>query len=392
MASAVWGQAPSEGEGNETPPMVAAGSNAIDRRNNYEADDDEQAVLAMGGYRVELEAPGKIKSFLERYLDLYRMQKRKDLSREDFLLLVDRTPQNVQSLLKTQGYFEAQAETRVTQDGDSVTVHLKVVPGTQVMVTKVDVRVTGAIEQDEAMMAQFRRALERWLWRLPEGEPFDQAAWDDSKRRVHDYISSRRYATATIAESKAEIDSKTYQATLTLNIVSGPAYVFGEVSIVGMERYPEKVVRDLIRFEPGATYRRSDLLDLQSELQSLSYFSGVVIEALPSDEAPYVAPVVINVQEMPYNKLDLGVGYSTNYGPRLQSKYTYNNVLNRGWVFDSLLDLSKNKQQAEVGLSFPKQLSGYGHRVYAAYNDNDFQGIRSRAGRLGVSRAQNRDK
>jgi translocation and assembly module TamA len=30
--------------------------------------------------------------------------------------------------------------------------------------------------------------------------------------------------------------------------------------------------------------------------------------------------------------------------------------------------------------------------VYAAYNDNDFQGIRSRAGRLGVSRAQNRDK
>lgn len=390
--SAVWGQALSSAEENDVPPVATIESNVIDNRDSDETEVDERAVSAMGGYRINMDAPGAVKNFLEKYLDLYRMQKRKDLSGEDFLLLVERTPQNVQSLLKTQGYFEAQTETRLTQDDNSAVVHLKVVPGPQVMVAKVNVRVTGAIEQDEAAMAQFQRALGRWLWRLPEGEPFDQAAWDDSKRRVLDYIVSRRYATATIVGSKAEVDLKTHQATLTLDIASGPSYVFGEVSIIGLERYPEKVVRDQIRLEPGAAYRRRDLLDLQSGLQGLSYFSGVVVEAQPSDEAPYVAPVVITVQELPHNKLDLGLGYSTNYGPRLQTRYAYNNVLNRGWIFDSLLDLSKNKQQAEVGLSFPKHRSGHGHRVYAAYNDSDLQGIRSRAGRLGVSRAKSEDK
>jgi len=412
MASVVWGQAPSADEEDEAPPVAAVEkeNNAADRRSgrsNRTADrtadriadkradreeDDEDAVPPMGGYRIELDAPGAVSGFLQKYLDLYRMQKRKDLSGEDFLLMVDQTPQNVQSLLKTLGYFDATAETRVTQEESGVTVHLNVAPGQQVIVTKVDVRVTDEIEQDEAAMAQFRRARERWLWRLPEGAPFDQAAWDDSKRRVLDYIASRRYATATIASSKAEIDPKTHQATLTLEIASGPAYVFGEVSIVGLEKYPENVMRDLIRFKPGDAYQRRELLNLQSELQSLSYFSGVVIEAQPSEEAPYVAPVLVTVQEVPHNKLDLGVGYSTNYGLRLQTRYTYNNVLNRGWVFDTLLNLSSKEQQGEVGLSFPRKQSGYGHRLYAAYNNNNLQGIRSRTGKLGVSRSKTQDK
>ncbi|MDR0250496.1 MAG: autotransporter assembly complex protein TamA [Burkholderiales bacterium] len=400
MASAAWGQAPQTGKENETPPVAsiekergATGKRGDHiRRTDREENDDEDAVSAISGYRIELDAPSEISGFLQKYLDLYRMQKRKDLSGEDFLLMVEQAPQNVQALLKTRGYFEAEVETRMAQGDDGAMVYLKVIPGKQVIVTKVDVRIIGAIEQDEAMMAQFWRARERWLWRLPEGAPFDQEAWDESKRRVLDYIVSRRYATATIVGSKAEIDPKTHQAVLTLNIASGPAYVFGEVSIVGLERYPEKMVRDLIRFKSGAAYQRRDLLNLQSELQGLPYFSGVVIETQPSEEAPYVAPVVITVQEVPHNRLDLGVGYSTNYGLRLQTRYTYNNVLNRGWVFDTSLNLSAKEKQGEVGLSFPKKQSGYGHRLYAAYNDNNLQGIHSRASKWGVSRGKTQDK
>ncbi|MDR2172754.1 MAG: autotransporter assembly complex protein TamA [Burkholderiales bacterium] len=394
IASAVWGQTPPVDEEDEASAaaVVEREKEATDRRGRNEENDDEYAASAMGGYRVELSAPGDVDDFLKRYLDLYQMQKRKDLAEEDFLLLVDRAPQNVQSLLKTLGYFEAQAETQVTQDSEGVAVHLKVTPGAQVMVAKVDVRITGAIEQDEAMMAQFQRALERRLWRLPKGAPFDQTAWDESKRRVLDHIISRHYATAAITGSKAEIDLKTHQATLMLEIASGPAYVFGEVSIIGLEHYPEKVVRDQIRIKSGDTYQRRDLLDLQSELQNLSYFSGVVVEALPSEEAPYVAPVAVIVQEVPHNKLDLGIGYSSNYGVRVQSRYTYNNILNRGWVFDSLLNLSGSERQAEVGLSFPKHRNGYGHRLFAVYNDNDFQGIHSRAGKWGVSRTKKHNK
>ncbi|MDR2710223.1 MAG: autotransporter assembly complex protein TamA [Burkholderiales bacterium] len=389
MASAVWAQTPPANEKAATTATVEE-SRRVDAHHEEESDErteaEERAALAMSGYRVTLDAPGNVADFLQRYLDLCRSQKRKDISEEDFLLMVDQTPQNVQALLKTLGYFEAQAETQVTRNDDGVAVALKVAPGAQVIVAKVDVRVTGAIEQDEEMMSQFRRALDRWLWRLPEGAPFDQSAWDDSKRRALDYVASRRYATATIVGSKAEVDLKTHQATLTLEIASGPAYVFGDVSIVGMERYPEKVARDLIRLKTGGAYRRNDLLDLQSELQSLPYFSGVVVEAQPSDDAPYVAPVVITVQEVPYNKLDLGIGYSTNYGVRLQTRYMYNNILNRGWVFDSMLNLSTKEQQAEVGLSFPKKRSGYGHRLYAAYNNSDLQGVRSQVGKVGVSR------
>jgi len=376
IASAAWGQAPS---------LIEKSGNA---ENNSSENNSTRAALASNGYRIELNAPRGVADYLQKYLDLYRMQKRKDVAEEDFLLLVDQVPHNVQSLLKTLGYFEAQTEAQVRQDENGVTVVLKVDTGQQVRVTKVDVRVTGAIEQDEEMMAQFRRALSRWLWRLPEGAAFEQAAWDDSKRRALDYFVSRRYATAVITGSKAEVDLKTHQATLTVDIASGPSYVFGEVTIVGLESYPEKVVRDLIRFKPGAAYQRRDLLNLQSELQSLPYFGGVVVETLPSEEAPYVAAVTVTVQELPHNKLDLGIGFSTNYGMRLQTGYTYNNLWSRGWVFDSMLNLSSREQQAEVGLSFPKETSGYVNRLYAAFNDSNLQGIRSRVGKLGVSRSK----
>jgi Outer membrane protein len=342
-------------------------------------------------YRVEMFAPSEVEDYLEDYLDVFRARKRKDLTLEDLYLLTDRAPDNVTELLKTLGYFSAQADSRLDDEGDQYAVFLAVVPGERIMVQSVDVRIRGEIEHDEAMMQRTQNAL-RWLWRLPKGEPFTQAGWDESKQRVHDYISSRSYPTARTTYSKATIDQEKHTAALEIEIVSGPPYVFGDVTLSGFERYPEKVVRDRITIEPGAPYRQNAVRNMQTDLQNLPYFNGVVVEAPPSENEPYVVPVDIRVEEAPRNKLDLSLGYSTNDGVRVVSKYAFYNVASRGWIFDSMLDISEDKQGGELALQFPRRPDGYEHRLFASYNDSEIQGWTSRVGRAGIMRSKSKNR
>lgn len=342
-------------------------------------------------YRVEMFAPGDVEGFLEDYLDIFRARTRKDLTLADLHLLTDRAPNNAVELLKTLGYFSANADSRLDDEGGQYAIFLAVVPGKQVMVSSVDIRIHGDIENDASMVSRVKTSL-RWLWQLPEGTPFTQSDWDESKRRVLDFISSRSYPTARMTHSRAAIDKEKHTAALEIEIVSGPPYVFGDITLSGFGRYPEEVVRSRMTIEPGAPYRHNALRDMQTDLQNLPYFNGVVVEAPPSKNAPFIVPVDVRVEEAPRNKLDLSLGYSTNYGMRVAPRYAFYNIADRGWIFDSMFDISEKNQSGELALQFLRRPDGYDHRLFASYKDNEEQGWISRTGRVGIMRSKTKNR
>ncbi|MDR1529707.1 MAG: autotransporter assembly complex protein TamA [Burkholderiales bacterium] len=338
-------------------------------------------------YRIELLVPVNIENYLENYLDIFRAQKRKDLIQEDLYLLTDRAADNAVELLKTLGYFSARADARIDDEGDRYVIYLAVVPGEPVTVESVDIRVKGDIENDEGTMQRVNGAM-RGLWQLKKGEPFTQSAWDESKRRILEYISSRSYPTAALTHSLAKVDKEKRTVALEIEIVSGPSYVFGEVTLSDFQRYPKEAIQNRISIVAGKPYLQNELRRMQSDLQGLAYFNGVVVEAIPSEKEPYIVPVEVRVEEAPYNKLDVSLGYSTNDGARIVPKYAFHNIAGRGWIFDSALDLSEKKQGGELGLQFPMRPNGYEYRLLASYHDSEIQGWTSRVGRGGIMRAR----
>ncbi|WP_432720851.1 autotransporter assembly complex protein TamA [Jeongeupia wiesaeckerbachi] len=344
----------------------------------------------IASYQVDIDAPSDIESLLERYLDLYRWRDEKKTTPESLQLLVDRTPQEAAALLHTQGYFSSKITSRLENNGGNYRAVVEVDPGPLTRVGKIDFQLIGAITEDEAF---YKRALTRLEggWALAEGDVFTQAAWSDTKQRVINRMLARRYLTAHVTKSEVSVDPASNRADITMVIDSGPAYVFGPVTIKGLHRYPERIVKNRIDLQEGGEYRRKELADLQSDLQSMPQFGAAVVEAEPSATAPYIAPIVVNLQEVPLNKLALSLGYSTNTGPRAEAQYYYHNLLDRGWVGGIRAKLDGDEQEGELSIDFPQFKSGYSHRAYVNYTSSTVEGLDTETYKGGVSRTRKED-
>ncbi|KAF0815452.1 Translocation and assembly module TamA [Andreprevotia sp. IGB-42] len=344
------------------------------------------AATASARYTVALEAPGNVEELLSRHLDIYRWRDDAKFDNEGLAVLVERVPEDAAGLLNTIGYFSPQVTARIDATVTPTKVLITVVPGELTRFRQIDFQLNGGIDDDDAREGRLQTRISN-NWQLKEGDVFTQAGWDDAKRRTLLALQNARYPAARIEKSQVRIDPATHSADVTLIANSGPSYTYGEITVEGLSRYPASIVKDLIDFKPGQTYRRRDLLDLQAEIENLPYFGGAAVEAIPSDSAPWVAPVTVRVQEVPLQRLSVGAGYSTTSGARGSVAYTYNNLFNRGWVFDAQSTLDRDTQEFETGVSFPQRSTGYSHRIYGSLKHENVENLDTRSKKLGVSRS-----
>ncbi|MFC7421169.1 autotransporter assembly complex family protein [Iodobacter arcticus] len=337
-------------------------------------------------YVLEIEAPDDLFDLLDKHLDLSRMETEKRMTREQLLRLIDNAPEAVSGLLSTEGYFSPTVKIKLGESTTPALVSLYVDAGQPTRVRNVDVNYTGGVIPDEARMKRLIDRQEQ-TWPLPEGSVFRQRAWDDGKRRAISTLLNRRYPAARMLRAEASVDPENHTVDLTIDIDSGPAYYYGPLSITGLSRYPEKLVRNNVQFHEGAEYRRNDLLELQTYLQNLPHFSLVLVDVdLPADP-PYIAPVKVTVQEAPLSKISTGLGFSTNTGVRGSFDYRYLNLLDRAWVLDTGFRLQQKEQSFNAGVTFPRFASGYVHRVYGSFVREDIQGLATSTWKTGVSRS-----
>lgn len=335
------------------------------------------------GYEVEIDAPGEVENLLRQHLEIVRSRTSERMSPEALERLIESTPAEAASLLQTEGYFTP----RVTleRDAESNMVSVQVEPGEPVRVTKIHLALNGAIAgQPEEEAAMRRQILAGWP--LPQGKVFNQSGWDAAKKRSLGLLQEKRYAGAKIIKSSAQIDPATHEATLHLELDSGPAYRFGPLEIHGLKHYPPTLVSHQAKFAAGNDYQRADLIDLQSSLHDLPHFSLVVVDTDLPQQEPFIAPVQVDIQEAPRHKLTTGLGYSTNTGFKTELGYRYLNLAERGWISESKLRLEQYEQAAETSVTFPRSGSGYQHRVNAGYLRSDVEGLLSHSWRTGIAR------
>ena len=341
------------------------------------------ATAADFSYNIELNAPFEVSSLLKQHLEIYKWRKHERNSAEQLQRLVDGVAVAASDLLATEGYFSPVIKTRV----DGTTVYIDVDLGKYVLVGNTQMNLQGDIENNGERLAAVQRRFDARSAEI-KGERFTQAAWDDLKKRSLATLLNRDYPAAKMSDSAATIDPEAQTADLALSFDSGPAYVFGEYSIKGMQRYPEKLIRDQVAIQVGSPYRRNELIDLQTTLQNLPHYASVLVDVKLPTDAPFIAPVHIEVQEAPLSKVNTGLGYSTNTGAKGELAYRYLNFLNQGWIFNSRMRLEQKEQAFDLGVTLPQLRSGWEHQGWLSYLRSDVEGLLSETYRSGVSRTQ----
>jgi translocation and assembly module TamA len=292
----------------------------------------------------------------------------------------------VRQILETEGYFSPVLEF-VESDGNW---RLDIDPGPRTMIAAVDVAVDGPLA------AKTRQALIDG-WSLPVGQPFRQQDWNNAKQQLLSALLAENHAAARLVDSQATIDPATRQARLLLRYDSGPPFRFGELKIVGLERYqPSLVERHNRTIRPGAPFREADLRALQTALQATPQFGSVQVsidrETPPDADGVVTAPVIVQLSERAAHRLSFGVGVSSNTGARVETNLQTADLFGLAWELNTGLRIEQKKQTAYADIFFPPDASNRRTSAGVMVQATDIQDLRTERIAIGAQQVWRRDE
>jgi translocation and assembly module TamA len=354
-------------------------------------------------YDVRIDAPRQLRDLLEKNLDLMRWRGNPRLDMEQLLRLIRTTPEQIRTLVATEGYYSPKVSADLDTSGKPVAL-VTVEPGEPVVVGDVDIELRGFVPFDKGS-APIDAAALRNRWTLPVGARFRTADWEAAKRGLVRQVAQTRFPRAQLLDSSATVDPDTHRALLKVVVDSGPDARFGALEIQGLKRYPPSVITNLNTIRPGDEYNEATLQALQGRLQDTGYFSSVEVSAdmssviasqvqdLKENEGatpqppsgPATLPVLVRVTENKRKNVALGLGYSTNTGARAQAEYDDLNVFGKRMKTNVLYEQKHQAAKAEFYL--PTTTGGYNNSFGAGYDRLDANGQITRTTSVHAKRA-----
>ncbi len=337
-------------------------------------------------YPVEIRTDDKeVKAMLEEYLPLITQQQEEELDSEQMGFLAEEAPSDVQTMLKTKGYFNG----RVTVSPSGYGYVVDVTPGPRTKIDNVGVAIVGDVMQDPDLAQYYKSAMENWS--LPVGGYFDQSQWSSSKTSVLSAVTRKKYPLAKLSQTQATVNPDTNTADLNVLVESNQPVYFGDIHISGTKRYPESVVRGMAQFQPGSPYDLDQLLDYQQALEQDGHYSGASVQADFDNMQGDRVPVVVSVEEMKRHKFEAGVRYDSEYGPGGRLGYDYYNLFNRGYIGSLVVDTDKYETTLAAGISQPRKNNGHYFTSNVSYTRSTTQNLEKHAVSSGIWRVRDRN-
>lgn len=185
----------------------------------------------------------------------------------------------------------------------------------------------------------------------PVGSVLNQGEYDGYKSALQNLAAKRGYFDADFMLSQLLVMPEEHSAVWHIMFNSGQRYHYGDVSFSNSQ-IREDYLRNMLPIQAGEPYLINDLSTLTSNYTSSNWFSSVLLEPHLDAEAKRVDLEVL-LRPKKKNSMELGIGYSTDVGPRLQVGWTRPWINSRGHSFRSNLYLSAPQQTLEATYRMP---------------------------------------
>lgn len=241
--------------------------------------------------------------------------------------------------LRALGYYEPQIDWRVEEDDsdDNARLILTIVPGEPVRVTRRRVEIRGAAASDS-----------RFTDELPEkpaeGDVLNHGEYNNLRDTIQSRARQRGYFDGSFVEKTLTVNPEARTAEVVLVYESGRRYQLGEVTFTEGHWFEKDLLQDFVTFEPGTPYHADKIAQLNRDLSSSGYFSGIDIDVPPDQAVDGVIPVSVTVTRRSPRSVGVGVGFSTDVGPRFRGNWREH------WI-----NPMGHKRGADTELSVPRQ-------------------------------------
>lgn len=256
---------------------------------------------------------------------------------------------NLDSFYRKRGFF--QTEIRSSLDFDStqkkVSIYLLITEGVRTKLGSFDF-IGNILYSDSSLSA---------LVQLERGSILDSSLYTGAQSKILDFYASLGRI-FTRVEYFFEFDLSGETADLIFTINEGPIVKAGEISILGLKKTEEKVIKRELQFDHQeiltADKIRSSIDNLYATgLFSLASIIPIDTMSYPSESDTVTAPVLIQVEEGDFFNIQLGGGYNSFdkwYGA---VELAYKNLFGLGHRVYLSSRLSSVVFLAQVGYNYP---------------------------------------
>lgn len=312
-------------------------------------------------WRLDIVAPDALRRLLRNYLDLARFQAEGPVDGDQINLvelrrLVASAPEQARALIEAEGYFGAQITTRVADAsaGQPMVVTLEVMPGPLTRVTKVQMVFEGELDTRQANGDERAQEVIKLLdetWALPVHHVFRQSDWSAAKSAMLAKLRANGYPSASWSGTSVTVDAESQSAKLYLVADSGPAFFYGDVRVEGLHRQPASAITNLSPFKRGEPYKEAQLVELQDRIQKVNLFDNVFVstDIDPTDAA--AVPVVVQVHELPLQQATVGVGISSDTGPRVTFEHLHRQPFDSNWQAKTRMQIGRDDSNLQLDLT-----------------------------------------
>ncbi|MFE8070946.1 autotransporter assembly complex family protein [Marinobacteraceae bacterium S3BR75-40.1] len=275
------------------------------------------------------------------------------------------------------GYYQARVETRI-KDGDPPILLVTVTPGTPVHVRGVSLRIEGPASELEAFDIPGKL-------RPQPGDRLDHGAYQKLKDRIQNLALRYGFFDGHFKRHRLYVDANNGYADITLIYQSGPRYRLGKVHFPEQLALSDELLRRFVRFEPGTPYDADKIARLNQDLRNSGYFREILVDASPEQAKDRVIPVDVSLTMRKPHDLGVGVGFSTDVGPRTRLSWTEHWVNDAGLRRGADLEVSRPRQNIQGWYEMPLDPPVTDSmRFTGGYQREDIEDTKSKLLTLGV--------
>ncbi|HGY9626564.1 autotransporter assembly complex family protein [Pseudomonas juntendi] len=247
------------------------------------------------------------------------------------------------------GFYQAQIDTEVkppSAQGKPPQLIIHIEPGEPVHLRNVTVRIEGPASELAAFRVPDSKALR-------PGEQLNHGSYEDAKRLIQNQASRYGFFSGHFTRQRLAIDPQAGIADIELIYQSGPRYRMGAVTFGGDTPLDNDLLQRMVSFKPGTPYDSELIAELNNDLQSSGYFEGVRVDAAPTAAVNEEIPVDVHLQTRKPRTMGLGLGFSTDVGPRGKANWTRHWVNPQGHSYGWETELSAPRQNVGLWYDIP---------------------------------------
>ncbi len=204
---------------------------------------------------------------------------------------------------------------------------------------------------------------ERAALALSSGEPAYAIAVLDAQARLLNRLEEDGYAFATVDTPIAYEIPEATALDITFHIVRGEKTTLGPITLVGLKRVEETLVRTRLLIRQGQPYSPSKIEEARRDLLALGVFSSVTVKSADHPDEAGQVPVTVSVQERLRHTLGFNAAYSSDLGGSAGVRWTDRDLLG------GAEQLTLTASAIDIG---GHATSGLGYNVGAQFTKPDY--------------------